>query len=162
MNKSTTRRHEKPITLSIQNMSVLPESFRSVFPEEGYLFMKPIDGAYEVWQYSYGSDSGIFREKVSEDVGISMIKQVKKWNRVATDLNKQIAERDKRNRMVYMELIDQLPTVIAGFSRFNDALYNDDGRAVFHIKEEDMKLESFEKLEEKVYMVVFGIDKLDF
>lgn len=162
MNKSTTRRHEKPITLSIQNMSVLPESFRSVFPEEGYLFMKPIEGAYEVWQYSYGSDSGIFREKVSEDVGISMIKQVRKWNRVATDLNKQILERGRRERQVLLGVINELPAKIAGFNRVNDELCDDEGKVVFRIKEEDLKLESFEKLEEKVYVVVFGIDKIDF
>ena len=151
-----------PVTLSIQNMSVLPESFRSVFPEEGYLFMKPVGGAYEVWQFSYGSDSGTFREKVSEDIGISMIKKVREWNRVAADLNKQILERSRRERQLLLGVINELPVKIAGFSRINDELCDDEGGVVFRIKEEDLKLGSIRQLEEKVYVVVFGLDQIDF
>lgn len=155
---------KKPVMLTIQNFSVLPEPFKKLFPEEGYLFMKPVGKFYEVWQYSYesGSDSGILREKVTEEIGLSMILKVKEWNKVAADISRQIMERDAKNREAYLEEVGKLPDFIAGFSRDKDELYDGNGKLVFHIKKEDLQLESFSKLEERVYMAVFGIDKLDF
>ena len=147
----------------VRNMSVLPDSVRSLFPETGYLYLKSAKGGYEVWQSSFNEDDeDIFRERVTVDVGNNMVRSVKEWNKVALELEASQRKRKEQEKVMLRSVLSSLPEKVAGFDRIYDELFDDNGKLVYIITVDDLKMENFKLMEDKIYRIVFGIDSLEF
>ena len=160
---STRSLKSKVEVLMVRNVSVLPDSVRGLFPDTGYLYLKSDKGGYEVWQSSFNEDDeDIFRERVTVDVGNNMVRSVKEWNKVALELEVSQRKRKEQEKVMLRSVLSSLPEKVAGFDRIYDELFDDNGKLVYIITVDDLKMENFKLMEDKIYRIVFGIDSLEF
>ena len=125
--------------------------------------MKSVKGGYEVWQSSFNEGcEDIFREKVTVGVGNNMVRSVKGWNKVALELEASQRKRKEQEKVMLRSVLGSLPEKIAGFDRIHDELFDDNGKLVYIITVDDLKMENFKLMEDKIYRIVFGIDSLEF